>query len=82
MGGSLGQSHRPGLLGLAFQAFWLRYALGTSRPAAQGPVCSAAVRPGPSRRFCGLQHPGSHANSARAPRACPTAVAAPKPSRL
>ena len=46
---------------------WLRYgySLRTSRWAAQGPMgaCSAAVRPGQSRRLCGFQHPGSPATA-------------------
>jgi hypothetical protein len=52
------QLANPGLLGLALQAPWRRYALGTSRRAAHGPMggCGAAVRspnPNPSPNQAG-----------------------------
>ena len=50
----------PGLLRL-------RYALGTSRRAAQGPMggCDAAVRPGRSRRICDVGHSGARRTAPR-----------------
>ena len=54
-------------LGASSPAALLRYALGTNRRAAQGPMggCGAAVRPGQSRRFRAVRHAGTTARSTR-----------------
>lgn len=53
-------AHCPGLLGLARPGSGLRYALGTRRRAAQGPMggWDGRLRCGQSRRLCGVHHPG------------------------